>query len=367
MALALTMYSYNVATVPKYMSKDKVANQLEQLAMGEDLVVWTSSTLVPTPEYDEETQRWTATVDRAGMKTTVRPKHIIMATGYGAPNIPHVPGADVFGGVVYHADEHRGAAPFEGKNVIVVGAGNTAFDICLDFHVKGASRVTILQRSATCVMSVQTSDALLHGVGYPEKFDIDDADFNAQHMPVQFMFRLVAAVGLQKQKEMDKELLEGLEKAGFRLTWKPDEDGEELGVVGFVMKKMGAGALLDMGCGQLIVDGKVKVQRGEISTLESDSVVTNDGTRIPADVIVLATGRRPTIETITSLFGESITDKIGTQVWGLDEEGEYKNAYRPTGQRGLWVAMGMFGHPRYMSKYLALQILAEELGLKDPE
>lgn len=216
-------------------------------------------------------------------------------------------------------------------------------------------------------MSVQTSDALLHGVGYPEKFDIDDADFNAQHMPVQFMFRLVAAVGLQKQKEMDKELLEGLEKAGFRLTWKPDEDGEELGVVGFVMKKMGAGALLDMGCGQLIVDGKVKVQRGEISTLESDSVVTNDGTRIPADVIVLATGRRPTIETITSLFGESITDKIGTQVWGLDEEGEYKNAYRPTGQRGLWVAMGMFGHPRYMGKYLALQILAEELGLRDPE
>ncbi|KAH9839722.1 uncharacterized protein C8Q71DRAFT_855041 [Rhodofomes roseus] len=350
---------------PKYISKEKVANQLEYFAMGEDLVIWTSSTLLPTPQYDEAVQRWTATVDRAGTKTVLRPKHIIVATGYGEPSVPRLRGADAFKGVMYHASEHRGAAPFRDKKVVVVGAGNTAFDICLDFFVKEASSVTLLQRSPTCVMSVQTSDELFHSVSYPEKYAIDDADFNAQHMPLPFLFKLQAAVGVPVQKAKDKALLDGLARAGFQLTWTVDGDSEELGIPGFVMKRLGSGALLDTGCGQLIVDGKVKVQHGEIDTLEGDAVVLTDGTRIPADVLVLATGHRPAIETITSLFGASITDKIGTRVWDLDAEGEHANAYRPTSQRGLWVAMGMFGHPRYLSKYLALQILAEELGVKE--
>ncbi|KZT69222.1 FAD/NAD(P)-binding domain-containing protein [Daedalea quercina L-15889] len=352
-------------TYPKYLSKEKVAHHIEQFAIGEDLVVWTSSTLLRPPEYDEQTRCWTATVDHAGAKVVLKPRHIIMATGYGGPNIPRLPGADAFKGVLYHSSEHRGAAPFHGKKVVVVGAGNTAFDICLDFYAKGASSVTILQRSATCVMSVHTSDQLFHVATYNEKYAIEDADFAAQHMPTHFMFRLVAAVGVPLHKEKDKELHDGLTKAGFQLTWRPTEDDEELGIPGFVMKRLGSGALLDMGCGQLIVDGKVKVQRGQIDHLECDTILMQDGTRVPADVVVLATGRRPTIESVKSLFGPSITDKIGTQVWGLDEEGEFKNGFRPTGQWGLWVAMGMFGHPRYLSKYLALQILAEELGIKD--
>lgn len=52
------------------------------------------------------------------------------------------------------------------------------------------------------------------------------------------------------------------------------------------------------------------------------------------------------------MFGPEITDKIGTRIWGLDEEGELYNCYRPTGQKGLWFAQGGFSHVRFFTKHI---------------
>lgn len=78
-----------------------------------------------TPTYDNSTSRWSVEVDRAGKHVTLTPKHIVMATGNGRARIPTLSGLESFSGPIYHSDDHKGAAPFKGKRVIVVGAVRT--------------------------------------------------------------------------------------------------------------------------------------------------------------------------------------------------------------------------------------------------
>ncbi|ETW79006.1 hypothetical protein HETIRDRAFT_428722 [Heterobasidion irregulare TC 32-1] len=164
---------------------------------------------------------------------------------------------------------------------------------------------------------------------------------------------------------MDKQLLEGLRKRGFNLTWELEPGAGEVGLIGFLLQKSNSGTMIDFTCGQSIIDGDIQIKSGvEIDRLQPHELVLSDGSRLPADVVVLATGNLPMIMNATSLFGPRITDKIGNKIWGLDAEGELNNCFRPTGQRGLWIVTGGFQQSRFLSKHLAMQILAEELDMK---
>ena len=47
--------------------------------------------------------------------------------------------------------------------------------------------------------------------------------------------------------------------------------------------------VLDVGCVQLILDGKVKVRSGSgVSEMSEDGVILEDGTKLPADVVIFA-------------------------------------------------------------------------------
>ncbi|EED82794.1 predicted protein [Postia placenta Mad-698-R] len=349
---------------PKYIPRVKLADFLEAYATGEDLVVWTSCELLPIPKYDSASKHWSVTIHRGGERQTLRPKHIIMATGNGKAYKPEFPGIEKFIGLVYHSDDHRGATPFKGKRAVVVGACNAAADMCIDFFAKGAHSVTMIQRSATCVISANAADTLVYDRVYNERFAVEDADFGSLSMPTRLGLKLAAAGSTKVAKAFDKELFDGLERAGFALTWELTPGGGEVGAVGFVAERAGAGSMMDLGCGRLIIDGKVEVKRGSIARLEADSVVFEDESRVGADVLVLATGYKPVIDNIKELFGPEITDTIGFRLGGIDEEGEHMRAYRPSGHAGLWFALGLLPQIRAFSKYL---ILAEELGLKETE
>ena len=47
--------------------------------------------------------------------------------------------------------------------------------------------------------------------------------------------------------------------------------------------------MLDVGFGQSVIEGKVNIKSGtEVDHFESDAIVFQDGTRVEADVVVLA-------------------------------------------------------------------------------
>lgn len=110
---------------------------------------------------------------------------------------------------------------------------------------------------------------------------------------------------------------------------------------------------VDVGCAELISDGKIGVKQGvEIEHLEADQVVFTDGSTIPADAVIFScvsrtagirlanfserfrTGYQGMRESIRTLMGHETIDRT-SPVWGFDEEGEINGVCRPTGHPGV--------------------------------
>ena len=87
------------------------------------------------------------TVDRDGEEVMLHPKQLVFALGVsGKPNIPSIPGQDVFAGEQHHSSQHPGPDAYKDKRVVVIGSNNSAFDICGALWEVGAD-VTMVQRS----------------------------------------------------------------------------------------------------------------------------------------------------------------------------------------------------------------------------
>lgn len=226
-----------------YAPKEKFAEWLEVYAALQDLVIWTSSEIldVPRPTYDGPAGRWTVSISRAGKTVVLRPTHIVLATGtLGPPSMPFVPGADTFNGEILHASTFSGAEAFAGKRVLVVGAANTAADVCKDLHYTGASAVTMLQRGSTCVISAALVRAY-YGSMYPEgvPFEVGDFRHSAGLWGLREM-EMKAALAQgdgPKDSDEDAKMKEGLREKGFRIN----EGRDGLGV-GFLIVERFAGA-----------------------------------------------------------------------------------------------------------------------------
>ncbi|KAJ7627311.1 FAD/NAD-P-binding domain-containing protein [Roridomyces roridus] len=344
-------------TWPIFAAKDKVGQWLQQYAESDDLVVWTSSYLLPTPTYDTVSKRWTVVISREGTPITIHPAHIVLAAGImGAPHYPTVRDPGRFPGITFHAVHYRGGAPFSGQRVIVVGAGNSSADICQDLVVQGAASVTMVQRSSTCVVSVDTFRRATERAR-PEGMATDVADFLGQVTPYLLKKRLLSA--REKEAwEAERETHRGLREAGLKLNMGPDGAGN----YALVRERFG-GYWLDVGCAKLIQEHKVLIKQGvEPARFTEDSLIFTDGSALPADVVIYATGYENIRDNMRALFGDRVIDQT-SPVWGVDEEGETNGCYRASGYPGLWFTGGNFAFSRFGSKQAALQIKAIQLGL----
>ncbi|KAL0581363.1 hypothetical protein V5O48_000627 [Marasmius crinis-equi] len=338
------LYQPYPANWPLFTPRDKLANWLEQYAESQDLVVWTNSEPLPTPKYDFDTKKWTVHINRNGQTVTIHPFHIVLATGVlGGPKIPPIlrNGSGDFKGRVLHAHNYSGGQNFSGKRVVVVGSGNTSADICQDLDVHGAS-VTMVQRSTT---------------SWPGDIPTDVADFKLVATPFLLLKKAMASVAPYGWQVVDKDMIEGLRKCGMDINLGPDGTGNL-----FLVYDRGGGFWVDVGCAQLIIDGKIKVKTGvEIQEMTGEDVHFTDGSSLQADAVIFATGYENMRDDMKQTFGEETIDMTGP-VWGLDEEGELRGSYRQTGHPGLWYAPGDFLAARFYSKPLALLFKAIELG-----
>ncbi|KAL0574756.1 hypothetical protein V5O48_007202 [Marasmius crinis-equi] len=316
---------------PLYTPRDKLSNWLEQYAESQDLVVWTKSKPLPTPIYDFDSRKWTVHVDRNGETVTLHPSHIVIATGtLGAPRIPPIlsNGSDDFHGQVLHACDYQGGREFSGKRVVVVGAGNTSADVCQDLTFHGAS-ATMVQRSTTCVVTAANTKAgQLRS--WPPEVPTDVADFKFAAMPMWLLKKSLAEVAEHGWQVTDREMIEGLRKQGLDINLGPDGTGNLF----LVFDRLG-GYWIDVGCAQLIIDGKVKVKSGvEVERMTGENVIFTDGSSMPADVVIFATGYENMRNVMKKTFGPETID-MTDPAWGLDEEGEFRGSYRPTGHPGV--------------------------------
>lgn len=157
----------------------------------------------------------------------MHPSHLVMACGYvGEPYVPKFEGQDMFKGAILHSSTFPGGDVFKGKRVVVIGAGNSSADICQDLSVRGAASVTLVQRSASGMVS-NKFNAIQFGRLYPEWRSLEYSDLAAFTLPIEALRELMK--GLQPfAQQFDKEIFEGLAKGGFKTTLGPDGSGQLL-------------------------------------------------------------------------------------------------------------------------------------------
>ncbi len=152
----------------------------------------------------------------------------------------------------------------------------------------------------------------------------------------------------------------GLKGFGFKFDVGEDLTGHQM-----KYRRRGGGYNLDAGSSELMIKGEIDLlQNDRIERYCPEGALLKDGTVVPADVIVLATGYYPQGELVRRALGEKMAERIG-QIWGQDEDGELANMYKRTPQDGIWFIAGSLTQARIYSKYLALQIKAVEEGLVD--
>jgi putative flavoprotein involved in K+ transport len=357
---------------PVFSPKDKIGDWLESYVKVMEVPYW-GSTVATKATYSPEKREWTVEVERNGKAMTLRPKHVVLATGMsGKPNIPVIPGQDVFRGDQQHSSAHPGPDAYAGKKVVVVGSNNSAFDICGALWEHDAD-VTMVQRSSTHIVKSNTLMDIGLGALYSEEavaagVTTEKADLIFASLPYRIMHEFQIPL-YEQMKERDADFYDRLEKAGFWHDW--GEDGS-----GLFMKylRRGSGYYIDVGAADLVANGDVKLVHGQVDHLTDDAVVLDDGTELAADLEVYATGYGSMNGWAADLISQEVADQVG-KVWGLGSdttkdpgpwEGEQRNMWKPTQQEALWFHGGNLHQSRHYSLYLALQLKARYEGIPTP-
>lgn len=357
---------------PVFPAKDKVADWLMHYADIMELNYW-SRTECRSAQWDEAAGTWTVVVDRDGEELVLHPTQLVFALGVsGYPRTPDFPGAESFRGAQHHSSAHAGGDDWAGKRAVVIGSNNSAHDICADLWEHGAE-VTMVQRSSTHISrSESLMDLVLKPLYSEEALEAGITTEQADMLFASWPYRVLPEVqrpAFDAMAERDKEFYEALEAAGFDLDFGEDGSGLFLKYL-----RRGSGYYIDVGASQLIIDGRVRLATGQVDHLTEDAVVLADGTELPADLVVHATGYGSMNEWLADLISPEVADRVG-KCWGYGSdttrdpgpwEGELRNMWKPTNVANLWIHGGNLHQSRHYSKYLALQLKARMEGVPTP-
>ncbi|MFE7039233.1 flavin-containing monooxygenase [Streptomyces atratus] len=199
---------------------------------------------------------------------------VIVATGYNhTPRIPDWSGRDTFTGDLVHACGYRNPAPYAGRDVLVVGIGNTGAEIAADLVEGGASRVRIAVRTVPHIVRRSTA-------GWPAQA----TGILVRRLPV----RLVdAAGGLMARIAVPDLAGQGLPRPDTGL---------------YSRVKDGAIPVQDVGLIDAVKSGRV-VPVAAVESFDKDVVVLADGDRITPDAVIAATGYRQALEGLVGHLG----------------------------------------------------------------
>ncbi|WP_426595044.1 flavin-containing monooxygenase [Cellulomonas sp. McL0617] len=206
---------------------------------------------------------------------------VVVATGYNHTPVPPTwPGT--FDGQVVHASIYRDASPYAGRDVLVVGVGNTGAEIAVDLTEGGASRVRLAVRTPPHIVRRSNFGWPAQGTG-----------ILVRRLPVR-MVDVVA--GLISRVEVPDLSSHGLPRPTTGLYSRVLE---------------GSVPLQDVGLIAAVQAGLVEPVAA-VSSFDGPSVVLADDSRIEPDVVLLATGYQRGLERLVGDLG--VLDDHGVPV-----------------------------------------------------
>ncbi len=224
---------------------------------------------------DVRTQTRVERIDRDGDAWAVqtpgnpiRAERVIVATGYnGTPFVPDWPGRDSFTGELLHSSTYRNPEPFRGRDVLVVGAGNSGAEIAHDVADGGAKSSKLSVRTPPQIVRRATAGIPAQLVGMA-----------IRHLPPAWVDPISRT---QRKLSIPDLSAQGLPRP-------------ELGVRSSFIAT-GTTPILDVGIVDAIRRGRVQVVAA-VEAFDGAQVVLADGSRLTPDSVIVATGFRAGLE-----------------------------------------------------------------------
>ena len=268
---------------PRYASRQQVVDYLENYAKRTALDIRFGQEVVSATRA---AGRWTVTTND---NTYESPFLVVAAGNIREPNVPTYPGRENFTGEVLHSSQYRNGSAYAGKSAVVVGFGNSGGEIAIDLHDSGA-RTTMSVRSAVNVIPRELFGLPILSIGIAQ-----------QRTPARISDRLNAPIL--------RAVIGDFTKHGLRkLPYGPATQ----------IRKHHTIPLIDIGTIDLIKSGAITVRPG-IEAFTTTGVTFTDGTHVDADVVVLATGYRPRVDTF--IDARASYDENGTPLISGHEAG----------------------------------------------
>lgn len=323
-------YSYSFAPNPEWSRYFAHGSEIQEYILGcvkrygiRDRI--TFGTEVVSAVFDEAQSVWNVTTkNKAGETGQLTARSLVTAVGaLNRPSIPKIPGLDSFEGPIVHTARWRDDLALEGKRVAMIGTGASGMQLGPSVASK-VGKLTIFQRSGHWV------------IHHPLYFSEVNKHIRwaMRHVPyymswLRFQLFWAASDGFHASLKVDpawptpnlslnatnhkmrEDLLKyATEKVGHRpdLLAKVIPDYPPFG------KRM----LRDARWFDTLLRPNVELVTDQIASIEANAVVTADGQRHEADIIVMATG----FEASRMLAPMSIIGREGKdlrKIWGDDD------------------------------------------------
>ncbi len=301
-------------------------------------------TEVTEAAWDDATGTWTvAARGPDGGMTTLTARAVISAVGQlNRPHVPDIDGQATFTGPAFHSAEWDHSVDLRGKRVAMIGAGASGFQIAPAI-AEDVDRLTVFQRTAQWMFPNPNYHA---EVGPGVQWALRHLPFYGRWYRFLLFWPgcdkgLAAARVDADYPDQQKAVSEINEITRLMFTeWISSQVGDDAELLAKVVPDYpatGKRTLQDNGSWlKTLTRENVELVRTGIDRIESGAVVTEDGKRYPADVIVYATGFHATKllwpMTIRGRNGETLSER-----WGE----------RPTAYLGITIP----GYPNFFCMY----------------
>ncbi|ANH92032.1 monooxygenase [Streptomyces sp. SAT1] len=277
----------------RWVARDDVVRYLEKYAEHHELEIVTGVEVSRV----ERTADGTGWLLRATGGRELTGTAVVVATGYNhTPRLPDWPGRAAYTGELLHASAYRSPGPYAGRDVLVVGIGNTGAEIAVDLVEGGAARVRLAVRTVPHLLRRSTA-------GWPAQY----TGVLCRRLPVALVDRLAGPLGRLSVPDLSAHGLP-----------RPDTG---------LYTRVGQGAIpvQDVGLIEAVRTGRVEITAA-VDGFEDGEVVLADGERIRPDAVIAATGYSRGLEPLVGHLG--VLDERGRPV--------VSGARAPAGAPGLY-------------------------------
>ncbi|MFI5508252.1 flavin-containing monooxygenase [Mycobacterium sp. NPDC051804] len=333
-------------------------------------------TEVTEAAWNDDDATWTVRArDRNGKPTELTARAVISAVGQlDRPHTPQIKGQQDFAGPAFHSNEWDHSVDLRDKNVAMIGAGASGFQIAPTI-APDVNRLTVFQR---------TAQWMFPNPNYHERVG-PGVQWALRHLPFYgrwyrfLIFWPGCDKGLDAARvdpdypDQQTAVSEINEITRLMFTeWITSQVGDDADLAAKVVPDYpatGKRTLQDNGSWlKTLTRDNVELVRTGIDHIEADAIVTEDGNRYPADVLVYATGFEHTKmlwpmtirgrddEILSERWGERPSAYLGITIPG------YPNFFCMNGP-GTWLASGgsLIFHSECQMRYISecLELLIE--------